>query len=53
MDDRILVTRLLEIGVTARRSNPESYAEPSDDVSLRNIGVAKLHIGLKYWGAIG
>jgi len=42
MDDRILVTRLLEIGVTARQSNPESYAGPVDDVNLRDIGVATI-----------
>jgi len=42
MDDRILVTRLLDIGVTARQSNPESYAGPADDVNLRDIGVATI-----------
>lgn len=42
MDDRILVTRLLEIGVAARRRNPESYAEPSDDANFRDISVATI-----------
>ena len=40
MDDRSLVTRLLEIGVATRRTNPDAYATPSDDPGLKGIGVA-------------
>jgi hypothetical protein len=42
MDDRTLITRILEIGVTARRRDPDAYATPSDDPSLRSIGVATI-----------
>lgn len=42
MDDRSLVTRLLEIGVAARLSNPDAYAKPSDDSNLKSIGVATI-----------
>lgn len=42
MDDRLLVTRLLEIGVAARRQNPDAYATPSDDPNLKSIGAATI-----------
>lgn len=42
MDDRSLVTRLLEIGVAARRSNAHAYAQPSDDSNLKSIGAATI-----------
>ncbi len=42
MDDRSLVTRLLEIGVAARRKNSDAYATPSDDCSLKSIGAATI-----------
>ncbi len=42
MDDRSLVTRLLEIGVGARRKNPDAYATPSDDSNLKSIGAATI-----------
>lgn len=42
MDDRSLVTRLLEMGVAARRKNSDAYATPSDDCSLKQIGVATI-----------
>ena len=42
MDDRLLVTRLLEVGVAARRSDPDSYAKPSDDSNLKSVGVARI-----------
>ncbi len=42
MDDRSLVTRLIEIGVAARQRNPNAYATPSDDPDLRNIGTATI-----------
>ena len=42
MDDRSLVTRLLEIGVAAHRKNSDAYATPSDDCSLRHIGAATI-----------
>jgi hypothetical protein len=42
MDDRSLVTRLLEIGVAARQSNPDAYAKPSDDSNLKSIGAATI-----------
>jgi hypothetical protein len=42
MDDRSLVTRLLEIGVAARRSNPDAYAKPSVDSNLKSIGAATI-----------
>jgi TIR domain len=42
MDDGSLVRRLLEIGVAARRRNPEAYARPSDDVELRSVGAARI-----------
>lgn len=42
MDDRSLVTRLVEIGVVARRRNPDAYAMPSDDRNLNTIGVATI-----------
>jgi len=40
MDDRSLVVRLLEIGVTAYQQNPKNYAVPSDDAKLRGISAA-------------
>jgi hypothetical protein len=42
MDDRSLVTHLLEIGVAARRKNIDAYATPSDDSNLRSIGTATI-----------
>ena len=42
MDDRSLVTRLLEIGVAARLHDAHAYAKPSDDPILKNIGVATI-----------
>jgi hypothetical protein len=42
MDDRSLVMRLLEIGVAARRRDPEGYARPSDDLELKNVGAARI-----------
>ena len=42
MDDRSLVTRLLEIGVATRRKNSNAYAAPSDDSSLKSIGAATI-----------
>ena len=42
MDDRALVTRLVELGVVARRRNPDAYAMPSDDDNLNSIGVATI-----------
>jgi hypothetical protein len=45
MDDRLLVTRLMEIGVAARRKNHKIYARPSDDPDLRKVGAA----GIANW----
>ena len=42
MDDRSLVTRLLEIGVAARRKNPDAYTTPSDDSNLKSISAATI-----------
>ena len=42
MDDRLLVTRLLEIGVAARRISPDGYAKPSDESDLKSISVARI-----------
>jgi|GEM_PF-1834270 len=42
MDDRSLVTRLLEIGIAARRSNPDAYARPANDANLKGIGAATI-----------
>jgi hypothetical protein len=42
VDDRSLVTRLLEIGVAARRKNPDAYATPSDDSNFKSIGAATI-----------
>ncbi len=42
MDDRSLVTRLLEIGVATRMKNSDGYATPSDDSNLKSIGVATI-----------
>lgn len=42
MDDRSLVTRLLEIGVAARHEDPDAYATPSDDSNLQSIGIATI-----------
>ena len=50
MDDRLLVTRLMEIGVAARRKNREIYARPSDDPDLRNVGAAGIATWLEELG---
>ena len=42
MDDRSLVTRLLEIGVAAHRKNDDDYATPSDDSNLKSISAATI-----------
>lgn len=42
MDDRSLVMRLLEIGVAARRKNPDTYAMPLDDSNLKGISAATI-----------
>jgi hypothetical protein len=42
MDDRTLVTRLLEIGIAACRSEANGYARPSDDPSLKKLGAARI-----------
>jgi hypothetical protein len=42
MDDRSLVTRLLEMGIAARRKNPHAYAHPSEDSLLKSIGAATI-----------
>jgi len=42
MDDRSLVTRLLQIGVVARRIGPGNYAKPSEESDLKNIGAATI-----------
>lgn len=42
MDDRSLVTRLLEIGAAARRKNADAYATPSDDSDLKRISTATI-----------
>jgi len=42
MDDRSLVMRLLEMGVAARRRDPEGYARPSDDLELKKVGAARI-----------
>jgi TIR domain len=45
-----LVTRLLEIGVAARRSNSDAYAKPSDSSDFKNIGVATISNWLEELG---
>lgn len=42
MDDRTLVTYLIQLGVAARRRNANAYATPSDDPQLRGIGPATI-----------
>lgn len=42
MDDRSLVTRLLEIGVAEYQRNPDGYATPSDDSDLKSISAATI-----------
>jgi len=42
MDDRSLVKRLLEIGVTAYRESPDDYATPSNHSDLKNISAATI-----------
>jgi hypothetical protein len=42
MDDRSLVRRLLEVGVAARRRDPEAYARPTDDSDLKSVGAARI-----------
>lgn len=42
MNDRLLVTRLIQIGVVARRENPDGYATPTDDSNLKSIGAATI-----------
>ncbi|MCL0033795.1 hypothetical protein M1N52_03725 [Thermodesulfovibrionales bacterium] len=42
MDDKSLVTRLLEIGAAARRKNADAYATPSDDSDLKRISAATI-----------
>jgi hypothetical protein len=42
MNDRALVKRLLEIGVTAYRRNPKAYATPAEDPNLADVGAATL-----------
>jgi hypothetical protein len=41
-DDRMLVERLLEIGVQARRANSTGYAMPTDEADLANVSVARI-----------
>jgi hypothetical protein len=50
MDDRLLVARLIEIGVTARRRDPNAYAMPSDDSQLSGIGAATIATWLEELG---
>ena len=42
MDERLLVTQLLTIGVAARKKGPNTFAYPSEDADLNCIGVATL-----------
>jgi TIR domain len=42
MDDRTLVTRILELGVAARRINPRGYARPAEEPDFENVGNATL-----------
>jgi hypothetical protein len=48
--DRLLVARLIEIGVTARRRDPNAYAMPSDDSQLSGIGAATIATWLEELG---
>lgn len=50
MDDRSLVIRLLEIGVSARRRNPSGYASPADDSQLNSLGAATIANWLEEMG---
>ena len=42
MDDRVLVTRLVTMGLSAMRDEPDGYATPSDDPEIGSIGVAAI-----------
>jgi hypothetical protein len=50
MDDRLLVARLIEIGVAARRRDPNAYAMPSDDSQLSGISAATIATWLEELG---
>ena len=53
MDDQTFITRLLEIGVEARRSSSDAYANPADHRDLTTIGVARLANWLETLGGRG
>jgi len=42
MDDRSLITRLVELGVVAHRQKPDAYATPADDSELKGISAATI-----------
>lgn len=50
MDNRLLVARLIEIGVAARQRDPNAYAMPSDDSQLSGIGAATIATWLEELG---
>lgn len=52
MDDRLLVKRLLEIGVSAHQKNPDAYAMPADDPKLKSISVATIASWLEELGRL-
>jgi len=50
VDDRALVKRLLEMGISARRRNPNAYARIGDDAQLAGIGIAAISNWLERLG---
>ncbi|NOZ96080.1 MAG: hypothetical protein GXP47_15275 [Acidobacteria bacterium] len=42
MNDRVLIRRLLEIGISVYQKTPDGYATQTDDPKLRNIGAATI-----------
>ncbi|MHB1423997.1 MAG: TIR domain-containing protein [Gemmataceae bacterium] len=42
MENRELVWKLLDLGVTAYHKNPATYADPSSDSALQNVGAAAI-----------
>jgi len=50
MDDRQLVARLLEIGVAAFQTSRASYADPSADAHLHEVGAATIATWLEELG---
>jgi hypothetical protein len=50
MEDRELVTKLLKLGVNAYHKSPSTYADPSSEASLHNVGAATIAVWLEELG---